>query len=113
MGSVIVERATSHQMVGVLADMIAIRDALTMTEWKILTCLLTRPGSTAREVVDEIYGDREDGGPTAATDVFRMHARNMRPKLKPFGYTVKSSGWMWRVVKLRDAGLDLPTAVDH
>jgi hypothetical protein len=49
-------------------------------------------GITTREIVDEVYADRVDGGPLHADVSVRIAIFHLRPRIAPFGATIVSEG---------------------
>ena len=62
--------------------------------WKVLTTIASRNGGsiTRRELVDQVWGDREDGGPLGTTNLIDVTLKRLRDD----GYNIKggySFGW--------------------
>lgn len=60
---------------------------LSPTQERILSALAARPMGTA-ELVNAIYGDREDGGPDSAVGAVKVQICLMRRKLVPEGWDI-------------------------
>lgn len=63
------------------------------TPRRILTRLMLGNGATVSKavIVEELYGDRPDGGPDTAEKVVESHISKLRKRIKPRGWTIRCS----------------------
>lgn len=61
-------------------------------ELGVFNAVVARPyGLTVDEIVDALYGHREDGGPEYARNIVSTRLVSLNRKLKPLGMRIK--GW--------------------
>ena len=72
-----------------MADLCA---SVTPTMARILRAIARRPGITAAELADVVYGDRPDGGPDDATNVITSVICQQRQRVVAAGWRILSQG---------------------
>jgi len=94
------DRASPAGVLDALRRLDDMTSDLSPMQAKFVTAVLKRPGISAQQVCDVLWGDDPAGGPHDVKNCLAQTAHKARKRLRPHGYTVKSVGFRWYVERI-------------